>query len=46
MTVPCRTVKVTLEVGCADEVDDDVDAFSICGFQDFCGPVLGVVVES
>ena len=39
-------IEVSLEIRCADEVDDDIDAFAVCSRKDFLGPVLGVVVEA
>jgi hypothetical protein len=38
--------KIILEIRGTDEVDDDVDAFPVCSFEDLRGPVLRFVVEA
>lgn len=39
-------VKIVLKIRRADEVDDDVNALTVCRFQNLLGPVLGMVVEA
>lgn len=45
-TIHPRRVQIALEIACTDEVDDEIHAFSISHFEEFCRPVLCAVVES